>query len=82
MFERGHSVVTAAGKLGVSTKSLYDWAKRYDSKGARRSKVADEVKRLRADLKRVTEGRDILKRPPRTLPRSRDKVRVHSGASR
>jgi transposase len=34
-------------------------------------------KRLQAQLKRVTEERDILKRPQRTLPRNPGEVRIH-----
>jgi len=60
--ERGHSVASVAGRLGVSTKSLYDWTKRYGDKGTKRSKETDELKALKAELKRVTEERDILKK--------------------
>jgi transposase len=60
--ERGHSVASVAVRLGVSTKSLYDWQKRYGDKGTKRSKEADELKAVKAELKRVTEERDILKK--------------------
>lgn len=60
--ERGHSVASVAGRLGVSTKSLYDWTKRYGDKGTRRSKEVDELKAVKAELKRVTEEHDILKK--------------------
>ena len=30
--DKGHSVTSVAGRLGVSTKSLYDWVKRYGDK--------------------------------------------------
>lgn len=40
-----------------------------------------ELRRLRAELKRVTEERDILKRPLRTLPRSSAaEVRLYQAA--
>ena len=62
--DKGHSVTSVAGRLGVSTKSLYDWVKRYgdalDKTGS--SAEQDEIKRLKAELKRVTEERDILKK--------------------
>ena len=62
--DKGHSVTSVAGRLGVSTKSLYDWVKRYgnepDIPGS--SAEADEIKRLKAELRRVTEERDILKK--------------------
>lgn len=64
VIERGHSVTSVASRLGVSTKSLYDWKKRYagDGGNARQAKDADELKALKAELKRVTEERDILKK--------------------
>ena len=62
--DKGHSVTSVAGRLGVSTKSLYDWMKRYgdtpDTTG--NSAEQSEIKRLKAELKRVTEERDILKK--------------------
>ena len=62
--EKGHSVPSVANRLGVSTKSLYDWIKQYGDRPdkARISSERDEVKRLKAELKRVTEERDILKK--------------------
>ena len=62
--DKGHSVTSVAGRLGVSAKSLYDWVKRY---GAQQDKIVssaehDEIKRLKAELKRLTEERDILKK--------------------
>jgi len=62
--DKGYSVTSVAGRLGVSTKSLYDWVKRYgaapDTPGS--SAEQGEIKRLKAELKRVTEERDILKK--------------------
>ena len=62
--DKGHSVTSVAGRLGVSTKSLYDWVKRYggESDASAGSADAAEVKRLKAELRRVTEERDILKK--------------------
>jgi transposase len=60
--ERGHSVASVAGRLGVSTKPLYDWMKRYSDTHINRSKEAEEVRSLNAELKRVTEERNILKK--------------------
>ena len=61
---KGHSVTSVAGRLGVSTKSLYDWVKRYGDEPdpAGSSTEQDEIKRLKAELRRVTEERDILKK--------------------
>ena len=62
--DKGHSVTSVAGRLGVSTKSLYDWVKRYGGQADDVVVSADtaEIKRLKAELRRVTEERDILKK--------------------
>lgn len=63
--ERGYPVAEVASRLGVSAHSLYQWLKRYDPKRAKPAESADqqaEIRRLKAELKRVTEERDILKK--------------------
>ncbi len=63
--DRGYSVVDVSRRLGVSTKSLYDWIKRYhkpDSEQREEALQAAELRRLKAELARVTEERDILKK--------------------
>jgi len=61
---RGYPVKEVSQRLGVSTHSLYSWVKKY-------SKVLDvgsnddqaaENRRLKRELARVTEERDILKK--------------------
>lgn len=63
--ERGYPVAEVSAHLGVSGHSLYAWLKRY-SRGPTQSKQSDlqtaEIKRLRTELKRVREERDILKK--------------------
>lgn len=63
--ERGLRVADVAERLGVSAHSLYAWVKRYSKPQAKLQQVDDqraELRRLRAELKRVTEERDILKK--------------------
>jgi transposase len=63
--EKKLPVADVAARLGVSTHSLYAWIKRYSKPQAERQHVDDqhaELRRLRAELKRVTEERDILKK--------------------
>jgi transposase-like protein len=63
--ERGHSVYDVAKRLGVTTHSLYAWVKKYGQGSQHTSPLVDqqaEIKRLKAELKRVTEERDILKK--------------------
>ena len=66
--EGGHGVYDVSNRLGVSSKSLYDWIKAYgpqsEAAQAARSEQ-DEVRRLKAELKRVTQERDILKEAAR-----------------
>jgi len=57
-------VAEVASRLGMSTHSLYAWVKRYSKPEKQRVQEDDqqaELRRLRAELKRVTEERDILK---------------------
>ena len=62
--ERGHSVVDVSKRLGVSTHSLYGWMKRYavPSGNAVKDDQSSEIRRLKQELLRVTEERDILKK--------------------
>ena len=62
--ERGYSVQEVARRIGVSPKSLYLWVKQ--SRGGHVANEMDVVRRenarLKAELKRVEEERDILKK--------------------
>lgn len=66
--EAGHRVYDVANRLGISNKSLYDWIKAYGPKSeALQAAKAEqeELKKLKAELKRVTQERDILKEAAR-----------------
>tara|TARA_B110000014_G_C19814129_1_gene422551 strand:- start:339 stop:617 length:279 start_codon:yes stop_codon:yes gene_type:complete len=62
--ERGYSVAEVAERLGICTKTLYHWkASMHGS--AKEVKATDdhaEIARLKSELMRVTEERDILKK--------------------
>lgn len=63
--ERGHPVAEVSARLGVSTHSLYKWMKEQQlPSGQRQEQLSqtEELRRLKAELKRVTEERDILKK--------------------
>jgi transposase len=63
--ERGHKVAEVSARIGVSQHSLYKWIKAYGAPEAERhanASQAEELRRLKAELKRVTEERDILKK--------------------
>ena len=49
----------------MTTHSLYAWMKRYGESNPRQANTIDdqaEIAKLKADLRRVTEERDILKK--------------------
>ena len=61
--EKGYSVAEVATRLGMTTHSLYAWIKRYDQGQSKATKDKDssvELARLKKELQRVTEERDIL----------------------
>ena len=63
--ERSHPVAEVAGRIGVSPHSLYAWIKKYSQPAEVRQEQqgqSAEIRRLKAELKRVTEERDILKK--------------------
>ncbi|BDP31454.1 transposase [Vibrio vulnificus] len=63
--DRGRSVAEVSRNLGVSSHSLYAWLKRYGKPEAQQqeeSALQAEIRRLRAELRQVTEERDILKK--------------------
>ena len=61
--ERGSPVAEVSKRLGVSQHSLYAWKRKF-SKPLAPAGVdqAAEIRRLKAELARVTEERDILKK--------------------
>lgn len=62
--ERGYKPSDVAERLGVTTKSLSDWQKKYGNTGHQHQTITDqqeELRRLKAELRRVTEERNILK---------------------
>jgi len=72
--DRGHSVAEIPARLGVSSHSLHKWVKAVtpDKTG---KQVADlleaksELLKLRAQLRRTEEERDILKKAARYFAR-------------
>ena len=68
--ERGYSVADVSEWLGVSAHSLYKWVKavkpdRSEEQAAALIEARSEVLKLRAQLKRAEEERDILKKAAR-----------------
>jgi len=59
--ERGYPVAEVSQRLGVSPHSLYAWKKKFSEPHGGDDKDA-EIRRLKRELTRVTEERDILKK--------------------
>jgi transposase len=63
--DRGYSVAEVADRLGTTTHSLYAWKKKYGPDSAEhqaKAETSQEIRRLKKELRRVTEERDILKK--------------------
>ena len=70
IIERGHSVAEVSERLGVSSHSLYKWVNavkpnKTEQHTAELVEAKSEVLRLRAQLRRMEEERDILKKAAR-----------------
>jgi len=59
--ERGYPVSEVSRRLGVSPHSLYAWKKQFSQPSGGDDKDA-EIRRLKRELMRVTEEREILKK--------------------
>jgi transposase len=72
--DRGYSVAEVSERLGVSSHSLYKWVKavkpdRTDQQAADLVEAKSEILKLRAQLRRTEEERDILKKAARYFAR-------------
>jgi transposase len=70
VLERGYSVTEVSERLGVSAHSLYKWVKavkpdKSDELGEELKEAKREILKLRAELRRAEEDRDILKKAAR-----------------
>lgn len=62
--ELDHRIAEVAQRLGVSQQSLYQWikARRHPEQRHTHVSQSEELRRLRAELKRVNEERNTLKK--------------------
>ena len=68
--DRGHSVAEVAERLGVSSHSLYNWIKavkpgKNEQQTQELNEAKSEILKLRAQLRRAEEERDLLKKAAR-----------------
>jgi transposase len=74
VLERGYSVAEVGARLGVSTHSLYKWVKavtppKDEKQAAELIEAKGEILRLRAQMRRLEEERDLLKKAARYFAR-------------
>lgn len=72
--ERGYSVAEVSDRLGVSAHSLHKWVKavkpdKTQQHATELIEAKSEILKLRAQLRRVEEERDILKKAARYFAR-------------
>ena len=63
--QRGYSVVEVAERVGVSANSLYKWVRASKAAVGGSDELSAsklEIQKLKAELRRVQEERDILKK--------------------
>lgn len=70
ILERGYSVAEVSERLGVSSHSLYKWVNavkpdKSEEHNADLIEAKSEILRLRSQLRRTQEERDILKKAAR-----------------
>src|SRR5262245_55701910 len=72
--DRGYSVAEVSARLGVSSHSLSKWVtavtpEKSEKQASELLEAKSEILKLRAQLHRTEEERDILKNRPRGSPR-------------
>ena len=60
--ERGYPVSEVSDRLGVSKHSLYAWKRKFAKTASGETEKDAEIRRLKRELARVSEERDILKK--------------------
>ncbi len=63
--ERNYPIGQVAKRLGVTTKSLYNWIAKCGDETSQHNQITDqqaEIRELKAKLRRAEEERDILKK--------------------
>lgn len=61
--DKGHLVAEVSSRLGVSQHSVFEWFKQFAVPEAQRTEASsqqEDIWRLKSELRRVTEERDIL----------------------
>ena len=78
--ERGYPVREVSDRLGVSAYSLYAWKKKFAKAASGDASSDAEILRLKRELARVTEERDILKKATAYFARDAELICSHHPA--
>lgn len=70
--ERGYPIKEVSERLGVSLHSLYAWKRKFRKAVAGETEKDAEIRRLKRELARVSEERDILKKATAYFARESD----------
>ena len=74
--ERGYPVREVSERLGVSAYSLYAWKKKFAKASSGEAEKDAEIRRLKKELARVSEERDIPKKGKACPPLVRGQCRA------
>ena len=82
VIDKGRAVVDVAKRLGIPEGVLYGWVNKFKKSEQPHSSdlktLQAEMVKLKAELRRTTEERYILKKAARTLPSSPGEVHVYA----
>ena len=85
VIDKGHSVVDVAKRLGIPDGVLYTWVNKFKKADEPISSdfkaLQAEIVKLKAELRRTTEERDILKMATAYFAKQPGEVRVHLSTS-
>ncbi len=69
IIERGYPIKEVSERLGLSLQSLYAWKRKFAKAATGETEKDVEIRRLKRELARVSEERDIPKKPSRAAAR-------------
>ena len=81
--EQGYSGAAAARSLGINANMLGRWLKETDQEGqafrgqGKLTAEQLEIRRLKEENRQLKMEKDILKKPPSSLPEKHDEVCLH-----
>jgi len=78
--DRSYKIGEVAERLGITYKSLHNWIDKYGESRVQHQTInehQDEMRRLKAELRRVTDERNTLKEAAVFFTGESKKIRIH-----